>query len=289
MRIQYLGDKNAEFTCCNVAPPLPAILLTAADGIYGYENTLYTSDQSEQDGSTYVGNRVSARRIGLTLKLLIDVVNTRNTILRTLQPKSLGTLRLTRGTLTRDIRGIVEKVEANNTDASILNLYFLCPNPYWREEQENQVYIATWQPLFGYPLTVEQGVGFMFGQRTEQRVINAPNHGTATTGMRIVFAARNDVVNPKISNAMDSTKYILTKVTLHEGDILTIQTGKGEKKATLYRAEGGEESNAFSLLDIANNTFLQLNPGDNYLSYSADSGEDALTVAVFYYSCYLEV
>ena len=97
------------------------------------------------------------------------------------------------------------------------------------------------------------------------------------------------MTNPKIINAMDSTQYMLANVTLYAGDLLTLQTGVGEKKATLYRANGGVESNAFSLLDIAHITFLQLSPGDNYLSYSAAGGEALLTVAVFYYSSYLEV
>ena len=89
--------------------------------------------------------------------------------------------------------------------------------------------------------------------------------------------------------SMDSSQYMLANVTLYAGDLLTLQTGVGEKKATLYRANGGVESNAFSLLDIAHITFLQLSPGDNYLSYRAASGEALLTVAVFYYSSYLEV
>ena len=268
---------------------LPEILLTEQDGLFGYENSVYVSDQSGQDGSTYVGSKLSARRIGLTLKLLSDVVNVRNQIIRTMNPKSLGTLRLIRGSLTRDIRCVVEKVSVNTSDGSIVNLFFLCPNPYWREESESRVNIATWKPMFGYPLTVEQGVGFLFGQRTEERVINVQNLGTAPAGMRVVFTARSEVINPKIANAMNRAQSMLVKTTLHDGDILTLQTGVGEKKATVYRAVGGVESNAFSLLDIANITFLQLSPGDNYLAYSAESGESALTVAVFYYSCYLEV
>jgi hypothetical protein len=289
MKVQYIGDNGAAFECTNTAPHVPAILLTEADGLYGYENTVYTSDQSGQDGSKFNGSKLSVRRIGLTLKLYSSVVNTRNTILRTLNPKSLGTLRLIRGSVTRDIRCVVEKVNVNTQDGSILILYFLCPNPYWREESESRVNIATWQPLFEYPLNIELGVGFLFGQRTEERVINVRNGGTAPAGMRIVFSARNDITNPKISNAMDRSQYILANTTLHNGDILTIQTGVGDKKATIYRADGGGESNAFSLLDIASITFLQLEPGDNYLSYSADEGEGFLTVAVFYYSSFLEV
>lgn len=289
MELTYIADSGASFSCSNISPPVPAILLKEADGLYGYENTPYTSEQGGQDGSKFVGSKLTPRSIGLTLKLLKNVVATRNTILRTINPKSLGTLRLIRGALTRDIRCVVQKVDTNTQDGSIMNLYFLCPNPYWREEAESRVNIATWQPLFAYPLTIEQGIGFMFGERTEQRVINARNKGTATAGMRVLFEARSEVINPKITNAMDGTQYMLANVTLQAGDMLTIQTGSGEKKATLYRAEGGTESNAFSLLDIDNITFLELEPGDNYLSYSADSGEGALTVVVFYYSSYLEV
>ncbi len=289
MQICYITDGGAQVICSNASPPVPDILLCEADGIYGYENTTYVSDQSGQDGSVFVGSKLSARRVGLTLRLMRDVVATRNLILRTLAPKSLGTLRLVRGALTRDIRCVVEKVSVNTQDGALMNLFFLCPNPYWREESESRVNIATWQPLFQYPLCIEKGVGFMFGQRTEERVINVRNAGTATAGMRVVFTARSEVVNPKISNAMDGSQYIQINATLHEGDILTIQTGVGEKKATLYRAAGGQTNNAFSLIDIANVTFLQLLPGDNYLSYTAESGESFLMVAVFYYSSYLEV
>lgn len=289
MIIRYIGDNGATVECTNVAPPVPPILLTEADGLYGYENTVYTSDQGGQDGSVFIGNRISARRIGLTLKLYGRVVETRNAILRSLSPRSLGTLRVIRGDLVRDIRCVTEKVTTNTQDGSLMNLYFLCPNPYWREENESVVNIATWEPLLSYPLTIEQGVGFMFGQRTEERVINVRNAGSAVAGMRVVFSANGTVTNPKIINAMDSSQYMLANVTLYAGDLLTISTGVGEKKATLYRTNGGVESNAFSLLDIAHITFLQLSPGDNYLSYSAAGGEALLTVAVFYYSSYLEV
>ena len=289
MQILYIADTGAKVAFANTSPPVPDILLQEADGIYGFENTAYVSDQSGQDGNMFVGSKLTARRIGLTLKLMRDVVATRNRILRTLTPKSLGTLRLIRGATKRDIRCAIEKVSVNTQDASVMNLFFLCPNPYWREESESRVNIATWQPLFKYPLTIEAGTGFMFGQRTEERVINVRNGGTATAGMRVVFTARSEVLNPKISNAMDGKQYIQINATLYEGDILTIQTGVGEKKATLYRAAGGQVQNAFSLIDIANVTFLQLAPGDNYLSYSAESGESFLMVAVFFYSSYLEV
>ena len=289
MQISYIADGGAQIVSSNASPPMPDVLLCEADGIYGYENTTYVSDQSGQDGSVYVGSKLSARRVGLTIRLMRDVVATRNLILRTIAPKSLGTLRLVRGALTRDIRCVVEKVSVNTQDGAIMNLFFLCPNPYWREESESRVHIATWQPMLHYPLSIEQGVGFMFGQRTEERVINVRNAGTATAGMRVVFTARNEVINPKISYAMDGSQYIQINTTLHEGDILTIQTGVGDKKATLYRAEGGQTQNAFSLIDIANVTFLQLLPGDNFLSYSATSGENFLMVTVFYYSSYLEV
>ncbi len=289
MLLQYLNDSGETLVFPSTTPPVPDILLTAADGLYGYENTVYTSTQSGQDGSRYEGGSLSPRRIGLTLKLYNDVVGVRKRILRMASPKTLGTLRLTRGLTVRDIRCVVEKMDVNAQDGSVVNLYLLCPNPYWREEGESKVNIATWEPLFSYPLTIEQGVGFMFGQRTEKRVINVRNEGTAEAGMRIVFTASGDVINPRISDAMDRTQYMLANTTLHAGDILTMQTGKGEKKATIYRADGGIESNAYGLLDVAHITFLQLFPGDNYLSYSAEGGEDYLTVAVFYYSSYLEV
>ncbi len=290
MKLVYTSDAGRTFTCGTETPLAQKVALTEADGLYGYETTLYTSDQSGQDGSTLIGNKLSARRISLTLKVLADVVETRRALIMTLQPKTLGTLKLLRdGYDERVIRCIVEKVAVNATDGSILYVYLMAPNPYWRENAESRVYIATWEALFGYPLTIEQGVGFMFGQRTEERVINVQNPGTAETGMRVVFTARSEVVNPRISDALSGERYMQANLTLQANDILTIQTGKGEKKATLYRAEGNVESNAFEYLDTAALTFLQLSPGDNYLSYSAQSGEDALTVAVFFYPCYVEV
>lgn len=289
MELTYINERGDSLTFKTTSPPRPAILLTEADGLYGYEETNYMSDQGGQDGARYQGSKVLPRRIALTIQIMQDVVDNRNSVLRILRPKTLGTLRLTRGSITRDIRCVAEKVTTNTQDASIMNIYLIGPNPYWREENESQVNIATWTPLFQYPMTIEQGVGFMFGQRTEERVINVRNEGSAPAGMRIAFTARGTVTNPKISNAMDGSKYILANMTMENGDILTIHTGIGEKKATIYRANGGQESNAFTALDVANLTFLQLEPGDNYLSYSADSGETSLLVAVFYYSSYLEV
>ena len=289
MILRYISDQGETVDITNIAPPIPDILLTEADGLYGYDNVAIMTDLTGADGSAMNGTRVSPRSISLKLQLYRDVVETRKRILRIMTPKALGTLRLIRDAVTRDIRCVVQKMAANAQNASELYVYLLCPNPYWREETESKVEISAWIPMFEYPLSIEQGVGFEFGKRSDGDIVNAYNPGSATVGARFIFIATGTVVNPRITNGLDAFKYIKANTTLYQGDILTVQTGVGAKKATIYRNTSGVESNAFSLLDNANITFLQLTPGDNYMLYGADSGTDKLHVIIFYYPQYLEV
>ena len=55
MKLVYTGDTGRAFTCGTETPLAQKVALTEADGLYGYETTLYTSDQSGQDGSTLIG------------------------------------------------------------------------------------------------------------------------------------------------------------------------------------------------------------------------------------------
>lgn len=285
MKLIYRGENGFSETFTTEGPPL---LITAADGLYGYDNSVHTVTRHLQDGCNYISGQLSARRIGITVQIFGNVVSTRTRIMKALSPKTLGKFELIRGDYKREIKCVIEKISVNTSDGSIINIMALCPNPFWREERESRVDIAAWTKKFKYPLTVEQDVGFIFGERTEMRVINVLNTGDVGVGMRVVFSAMAAVTNPAIVDAMDETKYLRMTCAMQPGDMITISTGMGEKRVALMRSATGKEENAFGML-VPTSTFMQLGVGDNLLRYEADSGEDWLCTAVFFYPSYLGV
>ena len=165
----------------------------------------------------------------------------------------------------------------------------LLPLPVWREGEganENYTDLLTWENLLEWPNDELQfsESGFEIEKRTTETQINVENHGVVDTGMTIVFKASAAVVNPAIENLLTGEKLSLT-YTMQDGDEIRISTGYGEKAATLTR--GGVKSNVFNAVDV-DSTWMQLHPGDNLLTYSADD-TSGLTVTIYYDSYFLGV
>lgn len=118
----------------------------------------------------------------------------------------------------------------------------------------------TWQPYdFGE---------IVFGaiDYTTNAIID--NNGTVDTGLTFELYARGTIVNPKIFNYI-TQEFIGINFTFQAGDLVTINTQKGQKSITLLR--GGIESNLFNSV-MKNVTWLQLPSGGAAFVYTVESG-----------------
>lgn len=92
------------------------------------------------------------------------------------------------------------------------------------------------------------------------------NDGDVETGMIIVFRARGSVTNPVIYN-IETNELFKLNVTMSEGDEIDINTIKKQKSVVLI--SNGVTTSIIGNL-TSNSTWLQLNPGDNLFTVTAD-------------------
>lgn len=255
------------------------VALLQAEGLHDLNRATHTIDQATSDGTVLVGSKVQSRSVRLRVKLRRDVVAARNDIIRICAQKDM-TLVLNRGASTYVMPCTAQGVSHEAQDGSKITIALYVPIPYWRAEIAKTVWIAGWSAAFEFPVEIPEE-GIEFGTRTETRVVNVKNDGSVETGCIIAFSARSNVTNPAVYMAANSARYIRIITSMSAGDVVTINTARGQNAAqlTIYRAATGETGNAFSLLDTGSE-FLQIAPGDNLIRYDAETGADALDVSI---------
>jgi hypothetical protein len=117
-------------------------------------------------------------------------------------------------------------------------------------------------------------------------IANVFNNGAIATGMRIIFKAKGNVVNPKLINVNTQERFILTKTLVAEEEV-EVNTNIGEKSIK-GKIGNLSYSNYYMYKDI-DSSWLQLDVGDNLFRYDADDGLENLEIFVYFHNRYLEV
>lgn len=264
----------------------------ALEGISDVRNTIYSINSMGQDGDTFVANRLESRDIDISGFIRErdpeKLRACRRKLARILNPQLSATLTYTFGSFTRVIscRSVNAPVIAKPTGSIYTSfaVQFVCLNPFWREVAEKRDDIAAWLGALEFPVEIPE-MGMQLGYRQPSLIVNVYNGGDVRTGVRIVFQALGDVVNPIIAS-VDSLEFIRLNTMLQEGDVLTLSTSYGDKWADLYR--DGIITDALRYVDV-DSTFLQLDPGDNLIRYDAEQGLSNLEVSIFHNNLYLGV
>lgn len=262
-------------------------------GLSDVSNTIYSTSSMGQHGDTYVGTRIEPRDITIKGKIKDEDRETqlrlRRDMVKILNPELDGTLYYTYGTFTRKIGARVDgsPTFSRSSLSQEFQIDFSCLSPFWEQERESLEYIASWHGSWEFPCEIVQSdaESMIFGYRDESVIVDVYNRGDISTGMRVVFRALDEVVNPVLLN-VDTQEYIKINKTMAQGDVITVNTIYGQKGVTL--TSGGAESNAYRYLDV-DSTFLQLEIGDNMLRYDATSGSGNLDVTIYYSPLYLGV
>lgn len=165
----------------------------------------------------------------------------------------------------------------------------MASDPLFKESVERRSTAATTKGMFHFPLCInaqeQNPPQIVFGLRSPSLIFNIYNKGDVPTGMKIVFKAKGTVENPSIIS-VTTQEYFKINKTLIAGEYVTVDTLTGSRK--VIGTLNGVESNYFRYRDL-NNTWLQLQVGDNLFRYSADGNVDGLEVFIYFYDKYLEV
>lgn len=261
-----------------------------------FDNKYFTLDDIE--GQTEINNSISSSKISgadgetvnnvatdvrplvftLTINENVDVEEAKRYILHYVKSKQNHTIKWERNNRTLEIVGLCEKIVMARWQKNVaMQITFFCGQAYW-EDAENLVneisaikdmhYFAKGKgKMLYFALGSPRPLGVYDTIRT--RTFN--NTGDSDVGMIIEITALAKVKNPAIYASTD--EFIgVDNVEMKSGDVIRINTNKGQKDITL---------NGVSILDKIKigSTFLQLKIGNN--TFTIKSDDNNLTSVYF--------
>ena len=248
------------------------------DGLNPVTATINTTEFATSDGAMFNSSRIGARNIVLYIKIFPDIEKNRLNLYSFFKIKSDVTLYFRHDSLNVYITGKVESFELDHfSNSQVAQISILCADPYFRSTESQLIEFSNVISLFEFPFSIaEEGIEFSRIEKVKTKIINA---GEMSTGVTIqLYASTDQILNPVIYNLTNNT-YFGLNFDMNQGDLITITTHFNNKKVTLLR-DGVETNILYAMQD--GSTWLQLEPGENELSYSCDEGENNLTVSVEY-------
>lgn len=261
-KLQLTGNKNFELSHIDgLNPPTASIVLT---------------DLAGMDGAIFNSARLPKRNIVLTIVYQPPIEENRNLIYKYFPVKA--PLRLYFETETKSvwIDGYTEANEVGLFSKSQQSkISIVCPNPYFKDGNEIDVDFSNLLSLFEFPFTIDaEGVEFSSIERASSTIVNM---GTVSTGAIFTLTATtSQILNPTIYNET-TNEYFGLNVDMDQGDIIVINTHKGEKSAILKK-DGTITSVVGSR--SSGSKWLQLAAGENKISYDCDEGSAGLQVSI---------
>lgn len=243
--------------------------ITAIDGLGPAGATINTNVTALIDGGTFNSSKVEMRTINLAFVIEYDVEANRLAMYKVIQPKKPITLYYKSELMDVFINGYVESLTVGHFEQKqTVTASILCPFPYWKNAQEIVNELSAVTDMFHFPFASTEDPEIVFGEIDVTSDAVVDNNGTVDTGLTFELYARGTVTNPKIFNYV-TQDFIGINFTFQAGDLVTINTQKGQKSITLLR--NGTESNIFNSL-MKNVTWLQLPSGGAAFVYTVEDG-----------------
>lgn len=258
--------------------------LVSADGIYKMSNAINTTQNAMIDGATYTGEAVSQRNIVITVQMRRNYQDNRNLLSRVFRNRAQGTLYHIENGQSRKIRYRTESIDIEETGIlRMAAISLICPNPYFSDGEAEQIEMSGWESLFEFPIEIPES-GFEFGRGKKELVKTVENNSTTSVGITMTILAEDVVVNPAIVNI--TTQETLRLIcTMQPEDCIVITTEQGNIDIVLHR--GKETIDYNYTVDEENESYIQLEPGRNDISYTADTGRDYMSVSFTFENKYM--
>lgn len=240
-------------------------------------------------------NNIQAQPRGMVFDLRIksgvDVETAKRAVLKVVKLKQACTLQWTQNARTLQIKGVVDSVvmpRFNNEVTMQISVH--CGQPFWEDIAAILNEINEAKPLHYFTATkgdmlyFPYGAGIPLSEYDTSRTRTFVNAGDVSIGMQIEVLAYSTVTNPIIYDQNGNffgVGYGTKSLVMNEGDVLTINTVKGQKAVTL---------NGTNVLDKVKpqSTWLQLDAGANEFSINSDeSAVDNMTFTLNYKQRYI--
>lgn len=284
---------NADNLSASFTDSFSPWLLEGCEGIYEVKNNVNTSENTLTDGSTHLGSTTRMRNIVLTLRDHPESNHAENrAVLYTVfKPKTVGVFVYEEGDIQRQIDYFVESVNIDPVKrARRATISLLCPDPFFVDLMDISVAMSAWVENFewGHEFSA---AGEEFGYRSAERLKTIVNDtATDDIGITIEITASGTVTNPSITHVekAEAMKIGTTAkpFTMGVGDKLIITTHTNNKHVYLDRNGVRTKINEYLSED---SEFIQLDFGSNTFGYTADSGDEYMTITITFRYRYLGV
>jgi len=241
------------------------------DGLTPPASTVNLSNLVSDDGSIYNSSKVNERNMVIYVRLLSDVENQRQLLYRYFQSKQYCKIYYKNNNRNVYIEGYVEAIEGNLfTNSQEIQISIICPKPYFRGFNEILFDMSSIIALFEFPFSIPaEGIEFSRIEKTTRTVVT--NTGDVESGLKIEMWAIGTVKNPTVFLVDDYNKFFKLNIDLVDGDLIEVNTYKGEKSVKLTR--NGVVIDIMNAID-RRNTWFQLEVGDNQFTYECEEGEN---------------
>ena len=246
------------------------VRLTSITGVSA-QSVINTQSVAGLDGSTENQSYVPERPITVNFRIRsgVDAEQAMHDMYRIFAARSHGTMTFVGRLGSSTIDYIVQSCEIPPNQKPPMNgtAMLICTDPYFKALEGKSQIIAGSESVFKFPFTFPD-TAFFISRRFPSVFADIINDGEADTECTITFTANAQVVNPTLIDVAtgDTAKLNFTMLA---GDVITITTGKNNKKILLTR--GREVTNIFKY-SIYPFRFFTLAQGKNTFKYAADSG-----------------
>lgn len=191
-------------------------------------------------------------------------------------------------------------VESNDPEIFSMQEYatisILCPDPFMYEVGDSKTVFSGVQPVFEFPFSNESLTEPLleFGQIWLDITAVLEYDGTVDTGILIKIHVYGDCSNITLVNVETKERIVIntdmiktvTGEGLHKGDDLLISTVRGDRYCRLLR--NGVSTNIIGALGRDTDWF-QITNGDNPFGFTAETGDNNISVTFSYQNAYVGV
>lgn len=232
------------------------------------------------DGARFNSSKLNTKNIVISIKINGNTEANRINLYNYFRTKEWCRFYYSNDTRDVFIDGYVENVEcAIFSKEEIMQISIICPSPYFKALSEIISDISNTLKLFTFPFSINENEPIPFSEYTENRITRIYNDGESETGVVITVTFGDEVNAIIIRNTTTGENFELDYAFV-VGDIVTIDTNKGQKDVYLMR--NGVKINMFPALKNGS-VFFQLAAGINTFGYLADGAENKDIRIVFTY------
>lgn len=266
--------------------------LTNVDGMTAANTDISLNIIGGVDGDEI--NNIQAQPRGMIfdfrIKPNVNVEAAKRAVLQVVKLKQKCTINWTQNDRTLQIQGVVDAVDMPRfNNAVTMQISIHCEQPFWEDINQIINEINEAEPLHYFTdvpgdMLYFPVAGIPFGEFDTSRTRTFINAGDVAIGMQIEVLAYYTVTNPIIYDQNGNffgVGYGSKSLVMSPGDVLTINTVKGQKSVTL---------NGVNMLDKVKpqSTWLQLEAGSNEFSINSDdAATDNMTFTLNYVQRYI--